>query len=110
MKYEFNSKIRGLLRAALLESMSSFAAKRFPSDHKSRAGRLLQQIDDGESLGFVSEEDLALAAKALQYTLQELGVDEFFTNTGFDFNFGLEALHQLEAAMPKSEIELEDLA
>lgn len=108
MKYELNNETRGLLSAALVECLGGFAAKRFSPDDRPYAENLLQQID-GESGDSLSEEDLALAVKALEFALRELGVEEFFTITGFDFDFSVHALRQLQAAMAKSKPEFEGL-
>lgn len=85
------SDIRGVLRQSLCEAVGGFAAKRFSSRDGAKA--LLIQIDEGQTE--FSKEDIDLLMSSLTFSLHELGVKEFQTITGYDFEFGVTTLAEL---------------
>ena len=86
------TEVRGVLRQSLVEAWGGFAADRFPVCDSARA--LIDQIDSGKEE--FSYTDLDLLISALEFSLKELGQEEFHTITGYDFSFGVGTLTQLK--------------
>jgi hypothetical protein len=84
--------VRGVLRQSLAEASGGFAAGRFPD--REAAGELIYQIDAGKE--HFSRTDLDLLVRSLEFSLKELGEEEFQTITGHDFSFGVSTLAELK--------------
>ena len=88
------NNVRGVLRQSLAEASGGFAAGRFTD--REGAGKLLNEIDAGKE--HFSRTELDLLMRSLDFSLKELGEEEFQTITGYDLSFGLSTLAELKEA------------
>jgi hypothetical protein len=56
----------------------------------------LSQRVEKEQIAVLAQQELGVALEALQFALRELGPEEFFTITGYEFDFGEATIRILE--------------
>jgi hypothetical protein len=86
---------RGLLRAAVGEALGGFAAGRFSVNDRANVVACWQRIEESSPMPLTTD-DVSLLVRVLQFSLNELGAEEFQTITGNDFEFGVAVLNALQ--------------
>jgi hypothetical protein len=104
--FTYDVRDRGLLQSVLNEVLNGFALDNFDvviGMKRSELGQLLAYLNElpGDAEVDLNLTQVVALRNALRETLRELGIEEFSTRTGYDFQVGevvLEKLNQFISA------------